>query len=304
MDVNEIREGIDIIEDTYGIETTYSENKPIDCNKTKDEVRFLIDTMTWSFSRVNSFDTGCRFGWYLSYIERLGGAPGFFGAYGSFCHEILEKYFKGELNIFDLSQYYIDHFNEVVYMDAPPNNYVDLKESYYNKGLKFFNEFSPNMENYEIVGVEKKVEFEIEGYPFVGYIDLLCRDKRDNKFVLIDHKSATIKVLQSGAISKKDQHHFLEFKRQQYLYSKAVIEEFGADCVKELKWNMFKDCTWLGCKWSKEEYQEALDWAVKTIHEIEEEDTWAMKEETDFFCNYLCDTKSFCPLYLESRNYA
>ncbi len=265
----------------------------------KNEVRFIIDTMLWSFSRVNSYDSNCKYGWYLQYIEHKGGAPGFFGAFGSLCHEILEKYFKGELDIFELSQYYINHFHEVVYMKAPPNNYVDLKENYYNKGLEYFDNF--DFPDLEILGVEKRVEFEIEGYPFIGYIDLLTRDKNDGKLILIDHKSASIKTTVSGAIAKKDQHHFLEFQRQQYLYSKAVMEEYGEGTIKALKWNMFKDHDWLGCEWTQHGYQEALDWAINTIHQIENEDEWAMKDQVDFFCNYLCDGREACPLYQSSR---
>ena len=45
--------------------------------------------------------------------------------------EILEKYEKGELSLFEISQYYERSFNEVVYCDAPPNMYTDIRQSYY-----------------------------------------------------------------------------------------------------------------------------------------------------------------------------
>ena len=68
------------------------------------------------------------------------------------------------------------------------------------------------MENYEILGVEEKVEFTINGKDFIGYIDLLVKDKKTNEIIIIDHKSASLKILKNGKISKSDQQHFLEFK--------------------------------------------------------------------------------------------
>ena len=55
---------------------------------------FIISQMRWSFSRLNSFDTGCRYEWYKHYIECEPAKQGFFGAYGGFCHKCLEKYAK------------------------------------------------------------------------------------------------------------------------------------------------------------------------------------------------------------------
>ena len=48
---------------------------------------------------------------------------GFFGEYGSLIHKILEKYEKGELSLFELNDYYEEHFSEDVPHDAPPNKY-------------------------------------------------------------------------------------------------------------------------------------------------------------------------------------
>lgn len=268
-----------------------------------EEDRFIIDLMQWSFSRISSFDSDCKYAWHLKYIDKKSRPDsGFFAAFGTFCHEILEKYFKKELSLKELVDYYKDNFWIVLNMKAPYNLYTDIKQSYYEKGLEYFENFEFDHDRYEVLGIEKKVEFEIGGYPFIGYIDLLCRDEEDGKLVLIDHKSASIKVLKSGKISKADREHYLAFQRQQYLYSKAILEEFGAESIKELRWNMFKDMVWLSCEWNKDEYEAALKWAEDTIHQIEDEESWDMKDKVDFFCNNLCDVKYDCPLYLDSRN--
>ncbi len=243
--------------------------------------------MRWSFSRLNSFYNGCPYEWYKQYIECEPGHQGFYGAAGGFSHSILEKYAKHELDVWDLSPYFEEHFAENVPQDAPPNKYKDLKQDWFEKVLDYFDNIDLPIDQYEIVGVEKQVEFTIDKYPFIGFIDLLLRDPADGKLILCDHKSSSIKVLKSGEISKSDQEHFRSFKRQQYLYSKAVIEEYGNDSVKELWWNMFRDRNWIKIPFDQADYQDAQEWALDTIHKIEQETEWRPNPEY-WYCNYLC----------------
>ena len=191
-----------------------------------EEDLFLLDTMQWSFSRLNSYYQ-CPYEWRLHYVECNKSENGFFGEYGSLIHKILEKYEKGELSLFELNEYYEEHFNKDVPHDAPPNKYVNIRQSYYDKGVDYFNNIDLDLERYEVLGVELKVEFKINGKDFVGYIDLLVQDKENGEIIIIDHKSASIKILKNGKISKSDQQHFLEFKRQLYLYSIPIIEKYG-----------------------------------------------------------------------------
>ena len=219
---------------------------------------FVLDTMTWSFSRLNSF-YHCPYEWKLNYIECNKSENGFFGEYGSLMHKILEKYEKEELSIFELNDYYEKHFSEYISHDAPPNKYIDIRQSYYDKGLDYLNNLDLDLDRYNILGVEKKVEFEIGGKPFVGYIDLLVQDKSNGEIIIIDHKSSSIKMLKNGSISKSDQQHFLEFKRQLYLYSIPIIKEYGK--VSKLKWNMFKDQKWVEVPWCQDEYNDNVFFA-------------------------------------------
>ena len=265
---------------------------------------FIISTMRWSFSRLNSFDNGCRYEWYKHYIECEPSKQGFFGAYGNFCHTCLEKYAKGELDIFDISPYYEDHFVENVPYDAPPNKYTDIKQDYYDKGLSYFDNIDLPLDKYKVLGVEKRVDFSIDKYPFIGFIDLLLQDPVDGKLILCDHKSASIKKKRDGSISKSDEKHFLEFRRQQYLYSKAVMEEFGDGSIKSLWWNMFKDQDWIKIPFDNNDYNEALTWALDTIHRIETESKWLPSKEyikayengkgLPFYCSYICGQSDEC----------
>ena len=255
----------------------------------EDELDFLLDTMTWSFSRLNSF-YNCPYEWKLRYIDCNKSENGFFGEYGSLIHKILEKYEKGELSLFELNDYYEEHFSENVPHDAPPNKYVDIKQSYYEKGLDYFNNIDLDLDKYEVLGVEKEVRFQIAGKDFVGYIDLLLKENETGKIIILDHKSASIKILKNGKVSKSDQEHVREFIRQLCLYAIPIIEEYGH--VDELWWNLFKDKNWLKMPFNKEDYDEAIQWAEDTLKLIEAEKEWLPNNSSSYYCNYLCGQRN------------
>lgn len=255
----------------------------------EDELDFLLDTMTWSFSRLNSF-YNCPYEWKLRYIDCNKSENGFFGEYGSLIHKILEKYEKGELSLFELNDYYEEHFSESVPHDAPPNKYVDIKQSYYEKGLDYFNNIDLDLDKYEVLGVEKEVRFQIDGKDFVGYIDLLLKEKETGKIIILDHKSASIKTLKNGKVSKSDQEHVREFIRQLCLYAIPIIEEYGH--VDELWWNLFKDRNWLKMPFKKEDYDEAIQWAKDTLELIENEREWLPNNSSSYYCSYLCGQRN------------
>lgn len=254
-----------------------------------EEMDFLLDSMTWSFSRLNSF-YNCPYEFFLHYIECNKSENGAFGEYGSFMHKILEKYAKGELSLFELNQYYEENFNDKIPHDFPPNKYVDIRQSYYDKGIEYLNNIDLCLDQYEILGVEKEVKFKIGDKDFVGYIDLLVRDKDTSEIIIIDHKSKSLKLLKNGNISKSDEEYFLEFKRQLYLYSIPVIQEYGS--VSKLKWNMFKDQKWIEILWKKEEYEEAIQWAKDTLELIEKETLWLPNNRSYYYCHYLCGQRN------------
>jgi CRISPR/Cas system-associated exonuclease Cas4 (RecB family) len=245
--------------------------------------------MTWSFSRLNSYYT-CPYEFYLHYIECNKGINNFFGQFGTLIHTVLEKYAKNELSIFEISQYYEDNFDDVVTERAPFNKYVDIRQSYYEKGLDYLNNIDLLLYEYEILGVEKKVEFTIAGYNMLGYIDLLLRDKEGN-IIVLDHKSASLKFKKNGEVSKTDAQHFLDFKRQLYLYSMAVINEYKIQ-PKYLWWNMFKEQKHIKIEFNQDEYEEAINWAKDTVQLIEKETMWLPNQTSSYYCNYLCGMRN------------
>ena len=254
------------------------------------EYGFIIDQMIWSFSRLNAF-YGCRQAWKYNYIDMLPKAQAAFSQFGSFCHHILEKFEKGELSVFDVVDYYVDHFDEWVTEDFPPNKYKDLRESYFDAGLNYFETIDLLLDEYEILGIEKKVDFYIDDIHLVGFIDLLLKERNTGKIIILDHKSASIKLLKNGQISKQDREHFEEFKKQLYLYSYPVIQEYGH--VDFLEWNMFRDGRRIKIPWEEAEFNEMIKWVKDTVEAVKAETSWDPNPDY-FFCANICDQRHNC----------
>jgi hypothetical protein len=217
------------------------------------------------------------------------GINNFYAEYGKAIHSVLEKYAKGEISLFEISQAYEEEFLNTVVHDAPPNKYVDIKQSYYDKGLEYFDNIDLDLDQFEILGVEKEVRFKIADKDFIGYIDLLLKEKSTGKIIICDHKSASIKFLKNGSVSKTDQDHVREFIRQLCLYSVSVIEEYGR--VDELWWNLFKERKWLKIPFKQEDYDEAIQWAIDTIELIENEKEYPCNPNY-YFCWNLCSQRN------------
>lgn len=252
----------------------------------------LVKDMTFSHSRLTCFEQ-CPYQFYLSYIlrdfELYPRSDNFYGQLGGYVHEILEMIFKGELDIEDASQYYVDHYKEKVVAkekkNIVQNAYEACADYLCNVDFDWLND-------YEILGVEQEVKFEIGGRKFIGYIDLLLRDKRDGKIVVLDHKSSKYPLKQNGEVLKSSEHTFDKYKKQLYLYSYWVNLTYG-EFPKELVWNFFKAQKFVTIPFKEDEYDESIKWMLDTIDDIEAEDDFDAHVD-DFFCRNLCSFKDSC----------
>lgn len=254
-----------------------------------EEDKFIVDNFTWSFSRLESFYQ-CPLAWRRTYIDCEPKCSNAFAEYGSCCHKILEEYEKGQLDIFDLSGEYEKRFQNEIVTDFPPNKYTDLRESYHEKGQRYFDEIDLPIDEMEILGVEEKVNFELGGKPFVGFIDLRYRDK-DGKLIFMDHKSANITFTKKGTVAKSSADKMKKYKYQQYLYTIPFVE--AGENVDYLEWNFFNNQKIYRIPWDPVEYKEANDWALETIKLIEKEELWLPNSEW-YFCINLCDHRDYC----------
>lgn len=253
-----------------------------------------IDDMIWSFSRINSFHT-CKYMWYLTYIEKLKGLQNGHAEAGTLMHELMEDLSNNKLCLWDLVDEWKTRFNSNVKSKFMYNKYVDLKNKAFNNGVNFLETFEGFSDIGEVVSVEEKVETvlydDITGkeYKFIGYIDLLLRDK-DGRYIVLDHKSKSgFKKGKVKGVQVDEQH---DYARQLYCYSKFVKEKYG-EYPKELIFNMFNKKELIHIPFNMDDMNEAIKWCCEVIRNIYSE--LEFEPNVDYmFCHYLCGQRDKC----------
>lgn len=257
---------------------------------TSKDIKEKMENDLLSFSRINGWK--CPYEWKLHYIDDIEGESGFFAEVGSAMHETLEAYLKQEVDVFKLPEYFENKWQEHVVHDAPPNKYTDISQQYYQQCMDYINQLIFDFDKYEILGVEKEVEFTVDKYKFHGFIDLLLKDKTTNEIIISDHKSFMPRFKANGEISKTQIEHFNEFKHQLYMYSIPIIKEYGR--VDKLRWNFFRGQQVYTIPWIKDEYEETIKWALDRINEISNEMIWLPDNSNQFYCKCLCSMRNKC----------
>ena len=249
----------------------------------------MLDDIVWSFSTLHSYEN-CPYGFYLKKVDKSEINEGnFYAEAGSFLHDINAKLFDGTLKIDDAIDYYIDNYeNNVVYTAKQ-----STMEKKYNQGIEYLVSFDvEKMKNYDVLGVEKEVNFEIEGNKFIGFIDLLLRDKKTKKILLVDHKSLDHFMKKDGTPLKNQLPHFEAYSKQMYLYSKAIYEEYG-EYPDRIIWNHFFDQQITDIPFNINDYEDSLKWAVNVISEIYKDKKFNAKQ-TYMMCKVLCGYRNSC----------
>lgn len=234
----------------------------------------------YSFSKLSSFYT-CPYGWWLRYEEHKVGIGNAFSSYGTFVHSIMERYAKGEADIWELPALYEWEFETAVPEKFPWNKYTVLHDSYYRQGLDFLKSFQ-GYDNYKILGVEQSFDQDIDDWVFTGIIDLILEDK-EGKIIIRDYKSK--------ATFKNDKEK-REYARQLYLYSMYVKNKLGK-FPDELQFLMFRKQTLVTIPFNEEDYSEAIGWAKNTVQTIRDALEFPPKCD-DFYGNNLCNHREYC----------
>lgn len=258
-----------------------------------EDYSFIIENFEWSFSRINSFST-CPYGWLKQYVLNEERESGYYGEYGSYIHKILEMYFKGELEIYELASYYEEHYYENV-VSLPPPKPIDLAERYYEEGKAFLENFDFPHDKYEILGVEKEVKFNIDGFNFLGYIDLLLKDKTNNEVIIVDYKSSD--PYKKGKTPDKGK--IEEYKKQQYLYAYGIHNEFGFYPSKLVLW-FFRLDKQYKIEFNEEECKKSTEWAINEINKIMKE-TEFKPLSSYWYCSYLCSVRNSCEFKVTNK---
>lgn len=272
----------------------------------KERINKILNSRTWSFSSVNCY-RNCHKCFYLSYLHepRLERDENAFAQWGTLGHSIFERYADGAIELYEMGEIYENEYDETVTLDFPPNKYVDLNSNYYDKGLSYFENFNGFPDNWEPVDSEKEFHLDIDGNKFIGYIDLIVRDKNTGRYIIVDHKSKS--KFENATVLR-------EYARQLYLYSLYIKETYG-EYPSQLIFNMFRANQIVTIEFEETDIKEAVKWFTDTIQEIKKDrkfqDVIAAKyrlkkkslrefKKDDFFCNELCSCRSYCK---RSRDY-
>lgn len=229
-----------------------------------------VDKMVFSYSRLSSYKT-CPYGWFLQYSRKLEGVPNAFAQYGTLIHETLEKYFRDELKDYQLSQYYLDHFNQYVTANFP-SIFPKMRQQYFEEGERFFDFFAFDKSKYEIICIEETYQNE----KFNITPDLVLKEIATGEIILVDYKT-----------SKPEKAK--EYATQMNLYIHFMNELKGFKISKIKIWFVRFD-KWVELKIDTEK---AVQWMNDTIQQISEEKEWKAKPDK-FFCPHLCSQRLNC----------
>lgn len=243
----------------------------------------IIDEMVWSYSRITTYET-CPYKFFLAYILKLDKKPLFFSDYGSFIHSIIEKYLTGGLRRNELDKYYLSEFKNNVIGRAPN---LSVFKNYFQQGLSYMKNFAFPYDN--VLDIEKKINFEIGGKPFVGFIDAVAND---TGISVVDNKSRNLKKRSARKKPVKSDKELDKYLRQLYLYSLGIVKEYNS-LPEELCFNCFRSGTIIKEPFIQEDFEKAQKWALDMIDIIRNTTEWI--PNVDYFvCNYLCDMCDHC----------
>lgn len=244
----------------------------------------LIEDMVWSYSRIEAFEN-CPYRFFLKYISKCDDTAKFFSSYGSFMHKLIENYYKGALPASNMVSEFLTGFQDNVVGERPSESIV-LK--YIKSGVDYLSSFQPF--DFETVAVEKRVDFEIKGQKFVGYIDYLGRKNGD--LYIIDNKSRDLKPRSKRKKPTVKDLELDSMLKQLYIYAAAVKQEYG-EFPKALCFNCFRTGVFIEEPFDKNAYDEAIEWAINEIETIKTTDDFYPNIEF-FPCRYICGVSDDC----------
>lgn len=244
----------------------------------------LIEDMVWSYSRIESFND-CPYRFFLKYISKCKDADKFYASYGSFMHKLIENYYRGILSKDEMLTEFLTEFSKNVKGTRPQESTV---QKYIRCGVEYLKGFQPF--KYPMVEVEKRVEFEIEGLKFVGYIDYLGEE--NGEYYIIDNKSRDLKPRSNREKPTVKDKELDSMLKQLYIYSAAVKQEYGK-FPKALCFNCFKSGVFIEEPFREEAYNEAISWVKRSVADIKSTDDFYPNREF-FSCFYICGVSDDC----------
>ena len=247
----------------------------------------IADGFVWSYSRIECF-CDCPYRFFLKYFAGVKEKPLFYSSYGSFIHKLIEQYYKGTLTKDEMVTRFLMDFSKEVRGTRPQESTVT---KYIQCGCEYLRSFQPF--RFNMIDVEKRVEFNIDGIPFVGFIDYLGEE--DGELVIVDNKSRDLKPRSKRAKPTLKDQELDSMLKQLYIYSAAVKQEYGK-FPKLLCFNCFRTGTFIEEPFNEDAYNAAIEWAKKQVEDIKDADDFY--PQIDYFsCNFICGVDKECEYY-------
>jgi hypothetical protein len=253
---------------------------------------FIIDGKTFSYSSVSTFNT-CPYSFKLTYLDSKPRENNFYGQYGTLVHECFEKFFSGEIEAFDLSQYYRENYKRLVTLYAPTPPY-GLDERYQNQGQEFFDSFSFNKDDYKVLLVEDTINFDLNYLMVVAKPDVVLRHRETGKTILLDYKTAT-PYRNDKKTGKEivDTKKINGYHKQMFLYTYALRTERKMPIDEIILWYTRLN-RMVTIPWTLQQEDESVKWFDDSITKIKAEEHFKPNTSSPYFCNNLCSVRTYC----------
>jgi hypothetical protein len=252
---------------------------------------FVTSLIRYSYSSTAAFEN-CPYSFKLAYLDLVPRENNFFGEFGTLVHSCFEHYFNGKIDAFELSQYYRDNYAATI--KTPLLNFTPgLDEKYMRQGLDFFDNFSFNKDAYDILAIEDKIDFDLNGSTAVAKPDLLLRDKSSGKVILYDYKTATPFWTKANGKEMSDKNKIESYYNQMYIYTYALQKKLSIPIDEILLWYVRLNKQ-VSVPWVLEEEEKAIARFDGIIKKIKEEEVFPYNNSNLFFCDNLCGVRNFC----------
>ena len=204
-------------------------------------------------------------------------------------HKTFEAVFSQKIPIEECTEFYAEKCEEISTYANP-----EIMDRTFDKCIDYLSAMDDiDRQLYDILGVEIELEFYLEKYRFIGYADLVVRNKKTGKTVLIDHKQASHFLKKDGTPLKNQLENFLAYRHQMYLYCIGLKSQFGIE-VDEIIWHHFKDDGKLTIiPFEQKECDETKRWAMDLIKRIKKDKKFDCCKSY-IMCSSLCNFRNDC----------
>jgi CRISPR/Cas system-associated exonuclease Cas4 (RecB family) len=250
----------------------------------------IIDKMVFSYSNASTFET-CNLAWKLTYIDKENRQENAFSGFGNLGHDILEKFFIGKIEIFEMLPYYVEHYNEYIKSAFPITFGKDLAPIYYQQGYNFFENFNFDKNKYDVIETETFTVAKINDINITTKPDMLLKEKESGKIILLDYKSANPYNANHKLIKSKID----GYKKQLNLYANILWSEREVKVDEEWLW-FFRTGEIEKFPVNVMEASNDMAWFLDVIEKIKNEEKFIpnTNKENKWFCQNLCGVSENC----------